>query len=142
MKAEEFLPIFEKTRPFKCPRDFDSEILFSQEEIFEFAEAYHQSRINAMTVNLKNNDERYAYLIGIEHERQRWESRVNAITDEEIDRETQIYQSTKQYNFGVLHGIKWFKNQLLKQECEHKDKTWNEDIGAYVCDNCNDKMNY
>lgn len=32
------------------------------------------------------------------------------------------------------------KNQLIKPKCKHESSTWNEDIGAGVCDFCNERV--
>jgi len=43
------------------------------------------------------------------------QSRVNDISNDDIDKQLPIYQSIHLSNFYVRKGAKWFKNKLLKQ---------------------------
>ena len=31
---------------------------------------------------------------------------------------------------------------MKADECEHKSKTFNEDIGAFICDECNERISF
>ena len=55
-------------------------------DISDAMESYKDHCVNAISVNLENNDEKEAYLIGFAHGKKLIENRVKAISDKEIVR--------------------------------------------------------
>ena len=87
---------------------------FNYFEMIEVMESYKDDCINAISVNLENNDEKEAYLIGFEHGKKLIENRVNAISDERkrVANELQgeLIQANEDLANGKLIEVKWIKH--------------------------------
>ena len=122
MKAKEY---FKQLCISKGIENVNTYTEFNYFEMIEVMESYKDDCINAISVNLENNDEKEAYLIGFAHGKKLIENRVNAISDEVIEKEAWqrygevsggSYHADRPYNRKCfIKGAKWFKNKLLKK---------------------------